>query len=377
MPEQCRPEVMIDQAKALADDLRLLTAPCGTRAAELLSPAEWAAVGNVHLTGDGDSYHAARAAESAFAAFTEVDCRPWSALRLLEYGPRPTAGPGRDLVIAVSASGRTDRVLEAVARCRASGALTIGVTAQAGSPLTEIAERTLLVRPPDRERSPGIRTYQSSLLGLLLIAVALGEGRAVLDGTRADRLRREIAELAGPMDATVRNTSSAGHVLGGELADAPAILLAGSGPGQGTAMFCAAKIIEGAGVLAAGQDLEEWCHVERFALPADLPLIVLAQPGRTRSNARAVAIRARDLGRRVVAVVPLESCGKEWTEREAGTILPVHGEVREEFAPLLYHLFVHSFTASLAVRLGRRPFEGGRAMAPVSAPGRKKGGTAD
>ncbi|MFJ4963921.1 Glutamine--fructose-6-phosphate aminotransferase [isomerizing] [Streptomyces sp. ADI96-02] len=376
MPERCRPEVMIRQALALADDVRLLTAPCGRRAGELLSPAEWATVRNVHLTGDGDSYHAARAAESAFRAFAAVDCRPWSALRLLEYGPRPTAGPGRDLVVAVSASGRTERVLQAVARCRASGALTVGVTAGAGSPLTETAERTLLIRPPVLEPSPGIRTYQSSLLGLLLIAVALGEGRGALDAPAAGRLRRELADLAGPVDTTVRSTSGAGRALGGELADAPAILLAGSGPGQGTALFCAAKIMEGAGVPAAGQDLEEWCHVERFASPADLPLIVLAPPGRTRRNARAVAVRARDLGRRVVAVVPHESCGTEWTEREAGTVLPVHGDVREEFAPLLYHLFVHHVTAALALRLGREPFEGGRATASVTAPGRKKGGRA-
>ncbi len=41
-------------------------------------------------------------------------------------------------------------------------------------------------------------------------------------------------------------------------------------------------------------------------------------------------------------------------------VLPVHGEVREEFSPLLYHLFASYVAAHIAARLGRCPFQGDR-----------------
>ena len=65
------------------------------------------------------------------------------------------------------------------------------------------------------------------------------------------------------------------------IADAPVMIMVGSGPSYGTALFSAAKIIEASGVFAVGQDLEEWSHVERYAYPDDMPIFVIAPPGRS------------------------------------------------------------------------------------------------
>ena len=65
-------------------------------------------------------------------------------------------------------------------------------------------------------------------------------------------------------------------------ADSPVLVMTGSGPSYGTALFAAAKMTETAGVFAAGQDLEEWCHVERLAYPDAMPVFVIAPPGRSR-----------------------------------------------------------------------------------------------
>ena len=67
----------------------------------------------MYLTGDGDSYHAACAAAMAFETIAGLRCEPVSALPFLEYRalslrPAPLARP---LVIAISASGGTERVV--------------------------------------------------------------------------------------------------------------------------------------------------------------------------------------------------------------------------------------------------------------------------
>ncbi len=140
-----------------------------------------------------------------------------------------------------------------------------------------------------------------------------------------------------------------------------ALVMVGSGPSYGTALFSAAKVVEAAGILAIGQDLEEWWHIERFAYPVDMPVFVIAPPGRSYWRAGDLAATAHALGRRVIAVTH-----KDDTEvtRHAHTVLPVQGQVREEFSPLLYHLFANYVAFYIAARLGRSLFQSDRPELP-------------
>ena len=101
-------EVMLRQLAGLAGDLRQLTRPFAQQIGTVLSPAEWAAVKNVYLTGDGDSYHASCALEMAFETLAGVGCRPMSAQRFVDYGAQWMRQ--QSLVLAISASGGTQRV---------------------------------------------------------------------------------------------------------------------------------------------------------------------------------------------------------------------------------------------------------------------------
>ncbi|MGW5444251.1 SIS domain-containing protein [Streptomyces asiaticus] len=363
-PPPLDPAVMLRQADALAGDLRERTGPFDERVRALL-PARWAAVDTVSIVGDGDSYHAACAVRMAFATLAGVDCRPVNALWFVEYdhpGSRPVDHPGlggggrpprSELTLAVSASGRTPLVVRSAERAREGGAHALAVTGTPDSPVARAADDTLLVDLPDTERSPGVRTYQASVLGLLLIAIRLGVLRGRLTGQEADALRGELTALAGPVEATAGAARSRCPGIAEPIADAAVLSVLGSGPSHGTALFAAAKVIETSGVFATGQDLEEWCHVERFARPPGTPVIVVAAPGRTYRHAAEVAARAAALGRRVITVAPEDDPG---VARLGWAALPVTGRVREEFSPLLYHVFAAPLSCHLAQHLGRAPF---------------------
>ena len=270
----------------------------------LLTAPEWAMAGAVYLTGDGDSYHAACAAAMAFETIAgRGSCEPLSALRFFGYcAPwlRPEAA-GRPLVIAVSASGATQRVAQAIEAAKQHGALTIAITGAAGGAVTQAADRALVIELDRPERSPGIRTYQASLLGLLLTAIHLGHARGDYSQQQARALRDELSALAGAVAATATIKDQCRDVAG-MAACSPVLVMTGSGPSYGTALFAAAKMTETAGVFAAGQDLEEWCHVERFAYPDAMPVFVIAPPGRSRQDAATVAATAQRQGRQVIAV---------------------------------------------------------------------------
>lgn len=357
--EPLKPEVMVRQVEGLADDLRTLTNPFAQQIRTVLTPSEWIAVKKVYLTGDGDSYHASCAAEMAFEAIADVACAPMSAQRFLDYGAawmRPTAPP-QTLVIATSASGGTKRVVQAIERAKEHGALTVALTGTPNSLVTQAADRTIVVELPQKERSPGIRTYQASLLGMLLVAIQLGAMRNSYTQDKATVLRQELIALADVVDATTNAIKERCREVADMIADTPTMVMAGSGPSYGTALFSAAKVIEAAGIFALGQDLEEWWHVERFAYPVDMPVFVIAPPGRSYWRAGDSAATARGLGRRVIAVTHKDDIE---VTRHAHTVLPVHGEVREEFSPLLYHLFSDYVASYVAERLGRSLFQSDR-----------------
>lgn len=357
--EPLKPEVMLRQVEGLASDLRTLTHPFAQQVCTVLTPSEWMAVNKVYLTGDGDSYHASCAAEMAFETIADVTCEPMSAQRFLDYGAawmRHTA-PHQTLVIATSASGGTTRVVQALDRAKAHGALTVALTGTPNSAVTRAADHTIVVELPHKERSPGIRTYQASLLGMLLIAIQLGEMRNRRHQREINALRQELVALADVVEVTADAIKERCREVADMIADTPMLVMLGSGPSYGTALFSAAKVVEAAGVFAIGQDLEEWWHVERFAYPIDMPVFVIAPPGRSYWRAGDLAATARALGRRVIAVTP-----KNDTEvtRHAHFVLPVQGEVREEFSSLLYHLFAGYVASYLATRLGRALFQSDR-----------------
>jgi glutamine---fructose-6-phosphate transaminase (isomerizing) len=357
--EPIRPGVLIRQVESLAGDLAGQAGPVSERAGGLLTAREWAGTGTVYLTGDGDSYHAACAAEMGFESLAGAACEPVSALRFLEYrAPWLRREPaGRPLVIAVSASGTTQRVTQATDAARQHGALTIAITGASGSPVTQAADRALVIPLARTERSPGIRTYQASLLGLLLTAIRLGEARGHCPSQQARALRDELPALADAIAATAAAIKDQCRAVAAMAAASPVMSMTGSGPNYGTALFAAAKMTETAGVFAAGQDVEEWHHVERFAYPGAMPVFVIAPPGRSHPHAAALAATARRQGRQVIAVTDEHDTG---ITAHASAVLPVRGRTREEFSPLLYHVFAGYVACFAAEVLGRLPFQAGR-----------------
>ncbi|MBG0818701.1 SIS domain-containing protein [Planomonospora sp. ID82291] len=347
---------MLAQVGALAADVRALAGPAAEQVEALLGAPGWAQASQVYLTGDGDSFHAALAAELAFESLAGVTCEPLSALRFLRYGAsweRPPALAPGSVVIGISASGRTERVVQALERAREHGALTVALTATPHSALTRAAGQALVLTPAGAGRSPGIRTYQASLLGLALLAIGLGRRRGRYPAAHADLLHAEIRALADAIEATAAAVKDPCAELAARIAHTPVMIMLGSGPGFGTACFAAAKLVEAAGVLAVGQDLEEWEQVEALAYPRDMPTVVIAPPGRCHDRAHAVATAARSFGRRVIAVA---EAGDQELAEAAEVVLPVCGRVREEWSPLLFHVFAGYLACFVAGRLGRLPF---------------------
>jgi glucosamine--fructose-6-phosphate aminotransferase (isomerizing) len=325
-------------------------------------------VKRLYVTGCGDSHHAALASELAFEALAGRPTEPMSALQFARYaaGYLPPTGPGTNLVIGVSVSGEVARTTEALRLARQAGASTLALTATPGSRLAEAAELVVLTTTPAFPDPPGVhtprvRSYLASQLGLLLTAVRIGEVRGHLDWGAATAVRRDILALADAAQRTVDACDRAAAALAEEWRDAAEFVFVGGGPNYGTALFCAAKVLEASGDGAVGQDTEEWAHLQFFARTAATPTFFITAGGRDLSRAAEAAVAANAIGRRVVAVAPASAS----TLRDVATHrLPLAEGVPEMFSPLLAAIPGELFAAYRAEVLGEpffRPSGGGRA----------------
>ena len=348
------------QADALPDDLASLT-PAAVAGAREVS-ARLGRPDGVVLVGSGDSRHAALAARPAFAA-AGVAVRVMAATTLarelrgapgpLAREPRGSSGPlaGRPAVIGVSASGSNPAVAEALAQARAGGLDTVAVTGQADSPLAQAAAATLRLDPGSSRPSPGIRTYQASLLALLHLARALAgpagadaftalDDRDGLDGLR-DAQRRALAaarEAAVPVARMLR--------------DVPLVRIVAADSAAGTATHLAAKLTEVAGVPSAAVELDDWWHVHRFGHPVAHPVVFLVPPGVDRDAAMAYAVRTAE--RRRLLVIAGESDTGARAAAELAVSVP--DGVPELVRPLVDSAGAGVLAAALARLLGRTPF---------------------
>ena len=184
---------------------------------ELFAGRSTARIRQLYLTGCGDSHHAALAAALAFRQLAGLPCQAATAMEFARYraGFLDLERAGETLVIAISASGRVSRTVEALRLARMAGAQTVAITGNPDSPLASAAEgifpATIPPGPGEKEGAvvPGARSYIASLLALYQAAVRLGLARGALGESGAGQLQEELTRTADKMEETI---SMSGHI---------------------------------------------------------------------------------------------------------------------------------------------------------------------
>ncbi len=362
---------MHQQIDTLPTLVRQIAQPFDESARATLDFELCTSVKHIYLVGCGDSHHAPVGAELAFHQLAGVPTRAARAMTFSRYlAPYlPPTGPKTNVVIAVSVSGVVSRTIEALRLARKAGAVTVALTGAPQAPLAQSAEKvfqTTVPPLPDELRGmvvPGVRSYLASQMGLYMAAIRIGEVRGHLTTAQADALRAELVGLADVMEATIQACEPIAHTLMAEQwQEIPEFVYVGAGPMFGVAMFSAAKMLEASGDPAMAQDTEEWAHLQYFAAREDTPTVLLSAADRDADRMAEVARAAQSIGRRTVGVLPAEETEiRQYVQH----VLPVQGEVRECFAPLVYSIPGELLAAERAAALGVpyfRDFGGGRTV---------------
>jgi glucosamine--fructose-6-phosphate aminotransferase (isomerizing) len=171
---------------------------------------------------------------------------------------------GTSLTLAVSQSGQSPDILATVAAARAAGALTVGVTNDAASPLAAAVDHPLALQAGPERSVAATKTFvTSAVAGLWLIAEWADDAA----------LRAAIHDLPGHLDAACRCDWSA---LGAALQVAPTAYVLGRGPAYAIACEAALKFKEVAGIHAEAYSSAEVLHGPVAIVGDGFPVLALA-----------------------------------------------------------------------------------------------------
>jgi len=355
--EPFKPDVMLKQVSDLGNLLRTSFLEIDAHVREAFSTEILKRIHHVYAIGDGDSLHAALAAEMAFGEFAGVAYYPREAMRFLEYGADYLSlkYPASNLVLGISASGGSIRVVQALERAKSvnENILVAGLVGNPDSKVADVSKIVISTQIPSFGKSPGIRTFAASFMGLIALAIRIGEAKHKLTFADVAALHQEILGLSDIIDNSASAALEPAKTAAKALAGADFFSFVGSGPSYGIAVFSSAKVVEAAGIFAVGQDLEEWAHVEGLAYPLAFPVYMIAPPGKGYWRAEKLANYVTMLGH------PLVTVGHQNNNaiKSISTFfIPVMGDVRECFSPLAYHTPASLFACFLAQEKGRLPF---------------------
>ncbi len=219
------------------------------------------------------------------------------------------------LAVAVSQSGATEEIVEAMGWAAACGARTVAVTNVEGSPLASDADVALVTQAGEELAVPATKTYTTQLAAMAVLGLALQDD----DGA--------MGELAAVPDAVADalGTAAAAEQLAATLTFVDRLVVSGRGYASSTALELALKLKEACYVAASGLSYADLLHGPIAVVDPSTPaLLVSASDGPMLPGMLALAERVASAGARVYGIGGDDAFGAACSGRLPGTGLPEH-----------------------------------------------------
>lgn len=257
------------------EDLRTLvdvqTEKCFDRAklSALMDSSILKGLKRVIITGCGDSYSAAGAMKQAFCEHSGLEavsapdpmefCRFYDEREMLKGN-----APEEVLVIAVSASGGSDRIVEILTKAGEFGTGSMLISNNPQSKGAKAAKYMYHVETPEGCNSPGLRSYFASMIAITALGAYIGVEQGHITQERFDEIRTGIVTYTKSFMEQYACMDDQIFALGETWKDYGKFEVIGDCSQHASAQFVEEKLIECAGVYAAHADSEDWCHINFF-----------------------------------------------------------------------------------------------------------------
>ncbi|KGM16188.1 hypothetical protein N867_02330 [Actinotalea fermentans ATCC 43279 = JCM 9966 = DSM 3133] len=170
------------------------------------------------------------------------------------------------VAVAISQSGGTEEIVEAMHDAKQRGARTIAVTNGADSPLARDADLALVTAAGRELAVPATKTYSAQLVAVAVLALAIGQERRLLD--QLDDVPEAVSRMLGTEDAAA--------ALADRLRDVERMVVTARGLALTTARELALKLQETCHLAAVGLSGADLQHGPIAMLDARTPALLVA-----------------------------------------------------------------------------------------------------
>lgn len=240
-------------------------------AAERLAPG----TERICFVAHGSSYNAAMTAADLIARVAGVPVQAMTPANFLYNGAGLLqADCGGTLVVAISQTGTSSGVLDALREAKRLGFRTLGVTDIAASPMGTEPDEVLLLRCGEEESNAKTKGYSATLLLLMLLGIRMGLSRGTLEQSCAQAMLYELKLQAGELELVHQRVlrwcreNSFGHALRD-------LYVLGYGMNFGTAMEGQLKLMETACIPTMFNDIGEFSHGMHRSITEKSSLLLL------------------------------------------------------------------------------------------------------
>jgi len=245
------------------------------------------------------------------------------------------------LVVGISQSGESTDINAVLQQARIAGAVTMGITNQAASAMTTIAEHIFLVRAGDEKSVAATKTYTGQMMVLYLLAWALAGIDRISDLHRlpaavagALRLESHMAELAGRYRFMTR------------------AVVVGRGINYANAFEFALKLMETSYVVAERFSSADFMHGPIALVEPGFPVFAFAPPGVTWPSTSTTLEKLQALRAEIVAI---SDAGNSKIASRANRVIRLRSKLDEVFTAIPYIVPAQLFAACLATEKGLNP----------------------
>jgi glucosamine--fructose-6-phosphate aminotransferase (isomerizing) len=255
-----------------------------------------------YFTGCGTAFFSAMLGASILS-LAESDRFKYECVQALELSHYHFPISWASVAFGVSHSGITKTTLDALFSAKAQSAYCVGITHFRNSPISQVADETLVVgNGPDKSRCH-TKCYLAGATALTHIGLELLEQRKTVQPTHLQRIRKSVSELPQMASEVLSSTDQRMKELAEKLAGKRTIYFAGTGASYPNALEAALKVMESSYVPAQGFETEQLLHGPWVSLDAESIVFVMATEQRTYRRSVDLVKAATSLGSTVIPVV--------------------------------------------------------------------------
>ena len=209
----------------------------------------------IFLVANGSSGEGVRVATYLYERILGI--KPY-AVNPYQFNHYPSKLSRKDIVLALSQTGTSKEVVDALRLAKKEGAQTIGVTTIANTPITEVADFVVLLPEGFEDVDYKVVGVVVNMLAVMLVGYGIGESMGLKTTLTTDmqKMENSIARYNENAD-TVKKWVESNFAL---INSARSFTVVGSGPLKEAADELAIKITEITNKLACSFELEEYLH---------------------------------------------------------------------------------------------------------------------